>query len=265
VTLDGYVAVVTGASRGIGKATAIELGAYGATVVVASRTEQKRERLPGTIADTAAQIEAVGGTALAIRTDLSREEDIDVLVDRTMSEFGRCDLLVNNAAFTGRALFLPIWEMNREQFELQVAVNLTAPFLLTKRFGEHMKARGEGRVVNLVSGVSADGALPGLGGPGCAYGTTKGALALLTESLAKELAPHGIAIVALQPGFVLTELMADGLYNDAPATLAIPMSVPASVVAWLAAHNDPMSLSGRILNGPDLAAREGLRSKVDPA
>jgi NAD(P)-dependent dehydrogenase (short-subunit alcohol dehydrogenase family) len=265
VTLDGYVAVVTGASRGIGKATAIELGAHGATVVVASRTEEKRERLPGTISETAAQIEAAGGRALAIRTDLSREEDIDVLVDRTISEFGQCDLLVNNAAFTGRALFLPIWEMTREQFELQVAINLTAPFLLTKRFGEHMKARGKGRVVNLVSGVTADGALPGLGGPGCAYGTTKGALALLTESLAKELAPHGIAIIALQPGFVLTELMADGLYSDTPSARAIPMSVPASVVAWLAAHDDPMSLTGRVVNGPDVAAREDLRSLVESA
>jgi NAD(P)-dependent dehydrogenase (short-subunit alcohol dehydrogenase family) len=265
VTLDGFVAVVTGASRGIGKATALELGAHGATVVVASRTEHKRERLPGTIVDTAAQIETVGGRALAIRTDLSREEEIDALVDRTLSEFGQCDLLVNNAAFTGRALFLPIWDMTRKQFELQVAINLTAPFLLTKGFGEHMKVRGEGRVLNLVSGVSAGGALPGLGGPGCAYGTTKGALGLLTESLAKELAPHGIAITALQPGFVLTELMAEGLYSDTPPALAIPMHVPASVVAWFAAHKDPMSLAGKILNGPDVAAREGLRSRLEPA
>jgi 3-oxoacyl-[acyl-carrier protein] reductase len=265
VKLEGYVAVVTGASRGIGKATAIELGGWGATVVVASRTEQNSKRLPGTIGNTAAAIEAAGGKALAIRTDLSKQEDIDALVDRTISEFGQCDLLVNNAAFTGRALFLPLWEMTREQFELQVAVNLTAPFLLTQRFTEHMMTRNTGQVINLVSGVSAGGALPGQGGPGFAYGTTKGALALLTESLAKELAPYGIAITALQPGFVLTELMADGLYNDAEASLAIPMGVPASVIAWLAMHDNPMSFTGQILNGPDLASRENLRSRQETA
>ena len=117
--LDGRVAIVTGASRGIGRQIALELGRRGMTVVVAARTVDPHRRLPGTIGETVAAIEAAGGTALAVRTDVTVVEDLEQLVATAAAEFGRIDVLVNNAAETNSSA-APIDEMPRDTLAARV-------------------------------------------------------------------------------------------------------------------------------------------------
>ena len=124
--LDGRVAIVTGASRGIGRQIALELGRRGMTVVVAARTVDPHRRLPGTIGETVAAIEAAGGTALAVRTDVTVVEDLEQLVATAAAEFGRIDVLVNNAAETNSS-GAPIDEMPRATWLHEFDVNIHAP------------------------------------------------------------------------------------------------------------------------------------------
>lgn len=262
MTTDRQVALVTGASRGIGKETAVELARQGADVVVAARTVEPRKRLPGTIGETVGAIDALGRRALAVATDVSRAADLDALVDQAMSTMGRVDVLVNNAAYTsGHALNQPVWELSRDDWELQFATNVHAPFTLTKALVPHMRDQGGGVVVNVTSRAAEmrPVAAPPLGGFGgaepSAYGASKAALNRLTNGLAAQLRDHGIAVVAVEPGFVRTEfvsLMEEQSAFDGAA--AIPTTVPARVIAHLAGSGDAMRYTGSVVSAPELFA-----------
>jgi NAD(P)-dependent dehydrogenase (short-subunit alcohol dehydrogenase family) len=264
--LDGKVALVTGASRGIGKETAIELARHGADVVVAARTVEPRKQLPGTIGETVASIEAIGRRALAVATDVSRVDDLDALVDRAMSTMGRVDVLVNNAAYTsGHALTQAVWELTREDWELQFATNVHAPFTLIKALALRMRDQGGGVVVNVTSRASdmypVDAAFQrDFGGGGAwTYGASKAALNRMTNGLAAQLHDYGIAIVAVEPGFVRTEfvsLMEERGAFDGSA--AIPTSVPARVIAYLADSGNAMRYTGTVISAPALFAELNL-------
>jgi NAD(P)-dependent dehydrogenase (short-subunit alcohol dehydrogenase family) len=186
VDLDGAVAIVTGASRGVGAATAVALGAAGATVVCAARaTDAAPQPIPGTLDATVRAVEASGGVAWARPTNLAVDDDVRGLVDDTVSRHGRIDVLVNNAAIT----FPGDLDLPMARVDLVLAVDLRAPLLAAQRAVPHMVERGRGAIVN-VSSAAALNYFPGL----MAYGMAKAALEHLTVSLAVQLRPHGIPV-----------------------------------------------------------------------
>jgi len=257
------VAVVTGASRGIGKQTALLLAERGVQVVIAARTEQPRPNTPGTLNDTADEIRAKGIEPLLVRADLGVQEDLDRIVHSTLGRYGHVDILINNAAYTvGKTLFTHVPDLTRDQWEKHFAINVTAPLILIEGFWNSMKERGGGVVVNVTSGasilqkVSPDRnnttALPE-NGP--AYGASKAALNRMANVIAQEGLPHRIAVMNVEPGFVLTETMAATFERTGvKETNAIPPTVPASAIAYLATCEDPLQYTGEIISGPALAA-----------
>lgn len=154
--LAGKVAIVTGSSRGIGKAIALELAREGADIVVAARTEVARGPLPGTIHQTAEEIRALGRHALAIKVDLTQEKDVETLINEALSQFGRIDCLVNNAGInvTGKLLDIPL-----RHYDLLWSINIRGIILCAKAVLPHMIARKEGNIIN-VSSMASFGADP---------------------------------------------------------------------------------------------------------
>jgi NAD(P)-dependent dehydrogenase (short-subunit alcohol dehydrogenase family) len=264
--LTGKVAVVTGASRGIGKQTCLALAELGASVVLASRTEEPRARTPGTLHETAEAIRATGGDALVVQTDLARQSDLDRLVSATLEQQGHVDIVVNNAAYTvGKALWAHVPELTRDQWEKGFAVNVTAPLMLIEGFWESMRAAGGGVVVNVTSGAAnlqpldATIRLPGSKLPdnGPLYGASKAALDRMANVVAAEGAPHNIAVINLEPGFVLTETMEQTFTEtgvDGTDLGAISPTIPARAIAYLCSCPDPMQYSGQIVSAPALVA-----------
>lgn len=177
--LDGRVAIVTGASRGVGAATAVALAGAGARVVCAARaTDSSPLPIPGTIDDTVRRARAAGGDAIAVRTNLADDAEVRNMVGAALDHYGRVDILVNNAAITFPGdLDLPI-----KRHDLVFAVNVRAPLLAAQAVVPGMRDRGEGAILN-VSSVAALNYLPGL----MAYGMSKIALEHMTVSLAAQL------------------------------------------------------------------------------
>ena len=184
------VAIVTGAGNGIGLAIAQALCAEGAAVVVAEINQASAER-------AAAQLAAGGGQALAVPTDVADEHAVERMVARALERFGRIDILINNAGVVAHKLLI---EMDRADWERQLAVQLTGPFLTSKHVARHMIARGGGgKIVNISSVAALMGRVKG--GAHCA---SKAGLTLLTKVLAMELGAHGITVNAVAPGLVET-------------------------------------------------------------
>jgi citronellol/citronellal dehydrogenase len=186
VELEGKVALVTGASRGVGAATAIALAAAGARVACAARaTDRAPVALPGTIDETVRRITAAKGEAVAVPTNLAVESDVEAMVATVIDRFGRLDVLVNNAAITFPGdLALPM-----KRYDLIMAVDLRAPLLAMRAAAPGMCERGEGAIVN-VSSLAALNYFPGQ----MAYGMAKAALEHLTMSTAAQLRPFGVAV-----------------------------------------------------------------------
>lgn len=197
VKLTGKVAIVTGSSRGIGRAIALALAQKGAEVVVAARTEMAREALPGTIYDTAREIQALGGRCLAVKTDVTKEQEVERMVMEAMGEFKKVDILVNNAGVSGPASIL---ELTVKRWDVINAVNLRGTFLCTKAVIPYMIEQRSGNVINL-SSVVATRVMNG----NIAYASAKAGIERFTRGLARELEPYNIAVNALRPGYTVTE------------------------------------------------------------
>jgi NAD(P)-dependent dehydrogenase (short-subunit alcohol dehydrogenase family) len=228
------VAIVTGASRGIGKGLALGLAVAGAAVVCAARTEVETPGgLPGTIHLTADEIEASGGTALALKCDIGAEGDVEALVSATTGRFGRIDILVNNAMAPTRGAFdqltLTMWDES-------MRTNVRSLFTTTKAVVPPMEEGGGGSIINISSGGADHSSNPYLP-PGFAlYAVAKAALERFSTITATELAGRGIAINALRPGAVKTELATRELGEDFDWTgWATPEAV-VPAVRWLAAQ-----------------------------
>jgi 3-oxoacyl-[acyl-carrier protein] reductase len=187
--LSGKVAVLTGVASGIGQATARMLAAAGATIVGGDIDEKGAQA-------TADEITAGGGTALTIRTDVTRRSDVDALVDRAAADFGRVDIMGNIAGVPHNKM---VAEVTDEEFERILAINLKSVFYGCQAAIRHMVPQGSGNIVNISSGA-IDTPAPTL----ACYGMTKAAVAMLTKTLATEVGRHGIRVNAIAPGMILT-------------------------------------------------------------
>jgi NAD(P)-dependent dehydrogenase (short-subunit alcohol dehydrogenase family) len=268
--VNDVVAVVTGASRGIGKQTALMLARRGVHVALVARTEDPRPNTPGTLNETADEVRAMGIEPLVVRADLGVQEDLDRLVSSVLERFGHADILINNAAYTvGKTLFTHVPDLTREQWDKHFAINVTAPLMLIQGFWNSMRERGGGVVVNVTSSASYlrdVGAervnSTGLPENGPAYGASKAALNRLANVIAQEGLPHRIAVVTVEPGVVLTETMAATFERSGiTETAAIPATVPASAITYLTLCDDPLQYTGAIVSGPELAASLNLPSR----
>ena len=220
--LENKVAIVTGSSRGLGKVWAIALAQAGASVVVTARTEKEAGEtpvvhlpgehfpgrgnrvftgeLPGTIYETAAEIEAMGGKALPVRCDVVSEDDIKSMVDTTLKHFGRIDIVVNNAGIYPRFNLL---EITPEIFDRVFHVNLRGQYLVCKHVLPHMIERGSGSIINITTGGGnpANQKLKAAESMLC-YTVTKAGVSRLTTYIAQEVAKYGVAVNAVAPGLV---------------------------------------------------------------
>jgi citronellol/citronellal dehydrogenase len=203
--LQGKVAIVTGASRGIGEAIAKLFAKEGAKVVCAARTlkEGDHKMFEGSLATTVSEIEATGGTAIAIQTDLSKEEDCVRLVEKAREAFGPIDILVNNAAVS---YFLPIKDLTVKQWDISMSVGPRAMFIMTKVVLPDMISKHGGAIVNISSRAAI--------GPGRGpyktpsdmhtfYGAEKAAMERFTQGLAQEVYQYGISVTSVAPSNVV--------------------------------------------------------------
>ena len=255
------MAIVTGASRGIGKDIAIGLAKEGARVVVAARTEQER-RLPGTIHSTADEILAQGGFALPLRCDLRDEESVNWMVHRTLEELGRVDILVNNAAVGS---YEPFLDTSVKLWDLVMAVDLRGPFLCCRAVLPGMVEQGSGSIVN-ISSQGADHILSGTVSRGSSeppdmvgqpYGVAKAALERLTKGLAAEMGRYNVAVNAVKPARpVLTE----GFKLQRPEadwSLWVSSDMMVQAVIFLA-KQDASGVTGVVATAEELIQRHGL-------
>jgi 3-oxoacyl-[acyl-carrier protein] reductase len=197
--LQDKVAIVTGASRGIGKAIALSLASEGASVVVNYASSS-------TAADAVvAEIAGMGGQAIALQADVSKPEQVDGLIAAVLEKWGRIDVLVNNAGITKDTLMM---RMGLEEWQTVIDLNLTGVFLCTKAVSRTMLKQRSGRIINIASVAGQ------MGNPGQAnYSAAKAGVIGFTKTVAKELATRGITANAIAPGFIATD-MTEGLKAD---------------------------------------------------
>ncbi|MDX2241300.1 MAG: 3-oxoacyl-[acyl-carrier-protein] reductase [Leptolyngbyaceae cyanobacterium bins.302] len=193
--LKGKVAVVTGASRGIGRATALALATEGADVVVNYASSQAAAE------QVVAEIAAMDSQAIALPGDVSKADQVDQLFNAVMEKWGHIDVLVNNAGITRDTLLL---RMKPEEWQAVIDLNLTGVFLCTKAVSKIMLKQKSGRIVNITSVAGQ------MGNPGQAnYSAAKAGVIGFTRTVAKELATRGITVNAVAPGFITTDMTAD--------------------------------------------------------
>jgi NAD(P)-dependent dehydrogenase (short-subunit alcohol dehydrogenase family) len=256
--LEGRVAIVTGASRGIGKGCAIELGAAGATVYVTGRTlEEGAAPLPGTIGATAAEVDAAGGRGVAVRCDHRDDAQVAEVFERVDREQGRLDVLVNNAFLIPRELTSgrPFWETPLSNWDDMLDVGTRSAYVASHFAARRMVARRAGLIANVSSSGAVEYAWH------VAYGVGKAALDRLTADAARELRPFGVAVVSLWPGLVRTERTERA--RQALPTLdfggAESQRFTGRAVAALAADPAVLGRSGRAWSSRELAEAYGFR------
>jgi 3-oxoacyl-[acyl-carrier protein] reductase len=231
--LNGQVAVVTGAARGIGEAIAHKLARMGATVVLTARDKFRLEQLQ-------AEIERDGGKAFARPCDLTDADAIAAFGRQVATEHGRCDILVNNAGI-GK-LRVPLIELPVEEWDRMMHTNLRAPYLMIRALGPLMVAARSGHIIN-ISSLAGKNPLP----EGAAYSASKWGLNGLTYSVAEELRQHGVRVSVIAPGSVNTGFGGGGRTKD-PGRMIQPADV-AEVVAALVTQA-PTSFVSEVLLRP---------------
>jgi len=244
----GKVALVTGASRGVGRAIAIALAEAGADVACAARaTDATPVKLPGTIDETVRAVQARGRRGVAVPSDLSRPGEAEAMVARTLEAFGRLDILVNNAAITFDGdLTIPM-----KRWDLVMEVNVRAPLLAMRAARPAMKARGQGTILN-ISSAAAVLPIRSL----LVYGVSKAALERLTTGAAEELAADGIAVNCLR---IDVPIASEGFVHNTPGldhSQWEPTEVGAEAALWLLAQ--PPATTGQVVGIMDLRRLHGV-------
>ncbi|MEH2365650.1 3-oxoacyl-[acyl-carrier-protein] reductase [Nostoc sp.] len=237
--LQDKVAIVTGASRGIGRAIAIELASQGAIAVVNYANSSAAAEA------VVAEITAAGGQAIAIQADVSKIEQVDALVKSVMEKFSRVDILVNNAGITRDNLLL---RLKTEDWQAVIDLNLTGVFLCTRAISKIMLKQRSGRIINITSVAGL------MGNPGQSnYSAAKAGVIGFTKSVAKELATRGITVNAVAPGFITTDMTSD-LNNPEDILKYIPLGrfgqpeEIAGMVRFLAADPAAAYITGQVFN-----------------
>jgi NAD(P)-dependent dehydrogenase (short-subunit alcohol dehydrogenase family) len=250
ISLAGRVAIVSGASRGIGRGLAEGLARAGAAVVCSARsTASTPGELPGTVDDVAATIRDRGGRAIALRCDIGSASDIEALAAATLDAFGRIDVLVNNAMTPTRGHF---FDTTPEMWDESMRINVRSLFLTARAVVPAMRDQGGGSVVNISSGA-ADPYVTGMPPGYVTYSVAKAALERYSTALAADLAEVNVAVNALRPGAVKTEMTVHELGEDFDWTgWATPDAVVPAVV-YLAAQ-DASTFTGRIVDSTQYPA-----------
>jgi NAD(P)-dependent dehydrogenase (short-subunit alcohol dehydrogenase family) len=265
--LHGKVAVVTGSSRGIGKRIALTLARSGADIVLSARTaEPGQSKLPGTINETAEEVRALGVKALPIRADLTVRDDVRRLYQTALEQFGRIDVLINNAAYIGRGMFESFLDTPLDSWDKHLGVDLIASIISIQMTLPQMMARKSGAIICLTTAIAVGDDDPrpaGQGGVGSVYPTVKAAVNRLCAALAKETRAYNIPVVALDPGAVLTErTMAAGqkgkLTTLTEAGSRVSMDVPAQAAHYICTCNNPLEYTGKIVISEDLVREKKL-------
>lgn len=210
MSLTGRVAVVTGASRGLGRAIALALAAAGADVALAARSKRDLE-------ETGARVERCGRRALVVPTDVASYAEVETLMGRAVRELGRLDIVVNNA---GAARVAPLAEMTPDDWRFMVDANLTGVFNGCRAAAPHLLAQKSGKVINVASVLGRVG-LPGY----TIYAATKGGVIALTRALGVEWARHGIQVNAIAPGWFATD-MTDPAFSDPKINERLTRDIP---------------------------------------
>lgn len=236
--LRGKVAVVTGASRGIGRATALALAMEGANVVVNYASSQAAAE------QVVADIEALGNGAIAIAGDVSKADQVDHLIAATLEKWGQVDVLVNNAGITRDTLLL---RMKPEEWQAVIDLNLTGVFLCTKAISKIMLKQKSGRIINITSVAGQ------MGNPGQAnYSAAKAGVIGFTKTVAKELATRGITVNAVAPGFIATDmtndLKSDEILKFIPLGRYGQPEEIAGMIRFLAADPAAAYITGQVMN-----------------
>ena len=258
--LTSRVVIITGASRGMGRQAALDFAKRGANVVIAARTVEPNDKLPGTLGEALAKIEAMGVGALAVPTDLANQDDLKRLVDAALDRFGGVDVLVNNAAATvGDMWNKHFMDLTLDEWRYQFDVNLHAPFTLMQLVVPIMESRGGGRIINISTGSGEVFRLPeeplalqsangrNLCVPG--YFASKRALDRLGNVIAPELAAKNIYLITMHPGWVATEIVErrlEGVPEDQVKGRPVPMTTPARMMVYFAACENPAEYTGRL-------------------
>ena len=216
-SLDGHVAIVTGAGSGIGQNIAIRLAKNGAKVVVDYIGSDEGAQ------QTVSSITEAGGSATSFQADVTRLDQVQALIEKTYEMYGGCDILINNAGMEKKADF---WDVTEEDYEKVLAVNLKGPFFLTQAFVRKLRdARKKGRIVN-ISSVHEDMAFPGFS----TYCISKGGMRMMMRDLCVELGPLGITINNVAPGAVKTPINA-ALLDDKEKMETLRQNIPLGYMA----------------------------------
>jgi NAD(P)-dependent dehydrogenase (short-subunit alcohol dehydrogenase family) len=271
------VAMVTGASRGIGRASALALADAGFDVIITARTEREGEgrteqtsvrgddpvvTIPGSLESTAAEIEARGRRALPIRLDLLDRDAVVAAPHQALAEWGRIDVLFNNAIVAGGATMDRILDLTADSLNTLITGNYIHQILLIQQVLPHMLERGSGTVINMVSGSARQDppAPAGAGGWGIGYSASKAAFARVAGGIEAEYRSQGVRAYNVDPGNVITEKRRALRPVDAfeAGFGSEPAEATAAVIAWLASSPDAPTMAGKWIYAPKLCADRGL-------
>ena len=269
------VAFITGASRGIGRETALAFARAGFDVAISARTLEEGEThahalthadgraLAGSLAATAQAVREFGREAFAVRMDLLDEQSVRAAAAAVLERFGRVDVLVNNAIYQGKDLNLPFMSLGLDTLERVFQGYVMAPVVLTQSLLPAMLAQGGGTVINVSSGAGENDppVVAGKGGWGYTYGAGKAAVSRLSGILAAEFGEQGVRAYTINPGVVTTEALRATIGDKGVIAMrggVAPPEVPAAVLCWLATAPEAVAFQRRTIQAQPFALEHGI-------